>query len=67
MDFTRRNVLNTPAMATGASVFGRNADAAVGVSGAAPAHTRGRSRMWASRTYGSVRVAPCKRMEFSRL
>jgi len=53
MDFTRRNVLNTPAMATGASVFGRNADAAVGVSGAAPAHTRGRSRMWASRTYGS--------------
>ena len=37
------------------------------VQNALPSHTRGGSRMRESRTYGSVRVAPCKRMEFSRL
>jgi len=32
-----------------------------------PSNIRGGSRMQESCTYGSVRVAPCKRMEFSRL
>jgi hypothetical protein len=32
-----------------------------------PSLTRGGSRMRESRTYGSVRVAPCKRVEVCRL
>ncbi len=38
-----------------------------GRSSALPSDTRGRSRMPESGTYGSVRVAPCKRVEVCRL